>query len=160
MTSASKVWGKGTVNTLGGLNVVHRFIFISKHINSRPSFEMVANAAICRNANILECVYDPVIFIAPSHLRRYGRPVNQSFAVNTRGLFLRYQYAKQMVKQGLGDGSWDVPLLLESKVRHKTSSRISSWMTLSLLMMSLYGATKSAIRALTQRDSMVFTTAF
>ncbi len=29
---------EGTVNTLGGLNVVHRFIFISNHINSRPSF--------------------------------------------------------------------------------------------------------------------------
>ncbi len=65
-----------------------------------------------------------------------------------------------MVKQGLGDGSLDVPLLLESKVRDKTSYRISSWTTLGLPMMSLYGVTKSAMRALTQRDGMVFTTAF
>ncbi|KAK0185416.1 hypothetical protein F5146DRAFT_1227819 [Armillaria mellea] len=61
---------EGTVNMLGGLDV------------------MVANAAICRNASILDYTVDQW---------------DQSFAVNARGCFLCYQYAaKQMVKQGRG----------------------------------------------------------
>ncbi|PBK96089.1 short chain oxidoreductase [Armillaria gallica] len=94
---------EGTVNTLGGLDV------------------MVANAAICRNANILDYTVDQW---------------DQSFAVNARGCFLCYQYAaKQMVKQGRG-----------GRIIGCSSSAGKQ----GLPMMSLYGATKSAIRGLTQ----------
>ncbi|KAK0492373.1 NAD-P-binding protein [Armillaria luteobubalina] len=94
---------EGTVNMLGGLDV------------------MVANAAICRNANILDYTVDQW---------------DQSFAVNARGCFLCYQYAaKQMVKQGRG-----------GRIIGCSSSAGKQ----GLPMMSLYGATKSAIRGLTQ----------
>ncbi|KAK0218615.1 hypothetical protein EDD85DRAFT_353344 [Armillaria nabsnona] len=82
---------------------------------------MVANAGVCPTASVLDYTVEQW---------------DRAFAINTRGAFLCYQYAaKQMIKQGRG-----------GRIIGCSSSAGKQ----GLAMMSLYGATKSAIRGLTQ----------
>ncbi|SJK99215.1 uncharacterized protein ARMOST_02506 [Armillaria ostoyae] len=82
---------------------------------------MVANAGVCTTANVLDYTVDQW---------------DRTFAINTRGAFLCYQYAaKQMIKQGRG-----------GRIIGCSSSAGEQ----GLAMMSLYGATRSVIRGLTQ----------
>ncbi|PBK86211.1 short chain oxidoreductase [Armillaria gallica] len=82
---------------------------------------MVANAGVCPTASVLDYTVEQW---------------DRSFAINTRGVFLCYQYAaKQMIKQGRGG---------------RIIGCSSSLGKQALPMLSLYAATKSAIRGLTQ----------
>ncbi|KAK0430412.1 hypothetical protein EV421DRAFT_1912932 [Armillaria borealis] len=82
---------------------------------------MIANAGVCPTASVLNYTVDQW---------------DRAFAINARGTFLCYQYAaKQMIKQGRG-----------GRIIGCSSSAGKQ----GLAMMSLYGATKSAIRGLTQ----------
>ncbi|KAK0218608.1 NAD(P)-binding protein [Armillaria nabsnona] len=82
---------------------------------------MVANAGVCTTASVLDYTVEQW---------------DRAFAINARGTFLCYQYAaKQMIKQGRGGR-----IIGSSSSAGKQGVR----------MMSLYSATKSAIRGLTQ----------
>ncbi|PBK62212.1 acetoin reductase family protein [Armillaria solidipes] len=82
---------------------------------------MVANAGVCPTASVLDYTVEQW---------------DRTFAINTRGVFLCYQYAaKQMIKQGRG-----------GRIIGCSSSAGKQ----GVGMMSLYSATKSAIRGLTQ----------
>jgi len=82
---------------------------------------MVANAGVCPTASVLDYTVEQW---------------DRAFAINTRGVFLCYQYAaKQMIKQGRGG---------------RIIGCSSSLGKQALPMLSLYAATKSAIRGLTQ----------
>ncbi|SJK99226.1 related to Diacetyl reductase [(S)-acetoin forming] [Armillaria ostoyae] len=82
---------------------------------------MVANAGVCPTASVLDYTVEQW---------------DRAFAINTRGVFLCYQYAaRQMIKQGRGG---------------RIIGCSSSLGKQALPMLSLYAATKSAIRGLTQ----------
>ncbi|PBK62217.1 NAD(P)-binding protein [Armillaria solidipes] len=87
---------------------------------------MVANASVCPTASVLDYTVDQW---------------DRAFTINTRGAFLCYQYAaKQMIKQGRGGRIIGCSSSAGKQVDGKTS----------VGMMSLYPATKSATRGLTQ----------
>ncbi|KAK0218618.1 hypothetical protein EDD85DRAFT_780825 [Armillaria nabsnona] len=89
---------------------------------------MVANAGVFPTASVLDYTVDQW---------------DRTFAINTRGVFLCYQYAaKQMIKQGRGGR---IIGCSSSAGKQGPVSPLSC-----VAMMSLYGATKSAIRGLTQ----------
>ncbi|KAK0486685.1 short chain oxidoreductase [Armillaria luteobubalina] len=82
---------------------------------------MVANAGVCPTGSVLNYTVEQW---------------DRAFAINTRGVFLCYQYtARQMVKQGRGG---------------RIIGCSSSLGKQGQPMLSLYAATKSAIRGLTQ----------
>ncbi|PBK86221.1 NAD(P)-binding protein [Armillaria gallica] len=82
---------------------------------------IVANAGVCPTASVLDYTVEQW---------------DRAFAINTRGVFLCYQYAaRQMIKQGRGG---------------RIIGCSSSLGKQALPMLSLYAATKSAIRGLTQ----------
>ncbi len=65
---------------------------------------MVANAGVCPTASVLDCPFSSLnpldlTFIFTDTVEQWDR----AFAINTRGVFLCYQYAaRQMIKQGRG----------------------------------------------------------
>ncbi|KAK0193186.1 NAD-binding protein [Armillaria mellea] len=82
---------------------------------------MVANAGVCPTGSVLDYTVEQW---------------DHAFAINTRGVFLCYQYAaRQMIKQGRGG---------------RIIGCSSSLGKQALPMLSLYAASKSAIRGLTQ----------
>ncbi|KAK0193183.1 NAD-binding protein [Armillaria mellea] len=82
---------------------------------------MVANAGVCPTGSVLDYTVEQW---------------DRAFSINTRGVFLCYQYAaRQMIKQGRGG---------------RIIGCSSSLGKQAMPMLSLYAATKSAIRGLTQ----------